>query len=127
MPPQDFGQVDSVASAEKDIQALYGQLLDSWNLRDAVAFAGCFSADGETVGFDGSAYKGRSQIESALARIFAQHQTPAYVAIVRDVHFLTVEVAILSAVAGMAPAGQSDLNPAVNAVQRLVALKEGGR
>jgi uncharacterized protein (TIGR02246 family) len=41
--------------------------------------------------------------------------------------FLTPEVAILRAVAGMVPPGQSDLNPAVNAVQTLVAAKHDGR
>lgn len=37
------------------------------------------------------------------------------------------EVAILSAVVGMVPPGQSDLNPDVNAIQRFVTLKEGDR
>jgi uncharacterized protein (TIGR02246 family) len=43
------------------------------------------------------------------------------------VRFLTPETAILRAVAGMVPAGQTDLNPAVNAVQSLVAAKSMGR
>ncbi len=36
-------------------------------------------------------------------------------------------MAALSAVAGLVPPGQSDLNPAVNAIQTLVALKENDR
>ena len=127
MPVQASGPQDSVSSAESDVQALYRQVLDSWNRRKAADFAGLFSIDGQTVGFDGSSYNGRTQIESALSQIFAHHQTPAYVAIVRGVRFLTTEVAVLSAVAGMVPPGQSDLNPAVNAIQTLVALKEHDR
>ena len=38
--------------------------------------------------------------------------------------FLTPDVAILRAVVGMVQPGQSDLNPAVNAVQSLVATKQ---
>ena len=41
--------------------------------------------------------------------------------------FLTPDVAVLRAVAGMVPPGQSDLNPAVNAVQTLVAARQDGQ
>jgi uncharacterized protein (TIGR02246 family) len=40
------------------------------------------------------------------------------------VRFLTPDVAILRAVVGRVPPGQSDLNPAANAVQSLVAVKQ---
>ena len=39
--------------------------------------------------------------------------------------FVLAFVAVLSAVVGMVPPGQSDLNPAVNAVQTLIAAKQG--
>ena len=127
VPLEEFVQKNIVSSQEIDVRALYGRLLDNWNLRHAADFSGYFSADGETGGFDGRAYKGCTQIESALAHIFAHPQTPAYIEIVRNVRFLTTEVAVLSAVVGMVPPGQSDINPVVNAIQRLVALKEGNQ
>jgi uncharacterized protein (TIGR02246 family) len=37
------------------------------------------------------------------------------------------DVAVLRAVAGMVPPGQSDIEPAVNAVQTLVAAKHDGQ
>ena len=46
---------------------------------------------------------------------------------IREVRFLTLEVAVLRAVAGMVSHGQSDLNPAVNTVQTLVAAKRDGQ
>jgi uncharacterized protein (TIGR02246 family) len=63
------------------------------------------------------------EIEAQLRQIFQDHQTAAYVAKVREVRFLTAETAVLRAVVGMVLPGQTDLNPAVNAVQSLIAVK----
>ena len=52
--------------------------------------------------------------------------TAAYVGKVREVRFLTPAVALLRAVVGMLPHGQTDLNPATNAIQSLVAVKKDG-
>ena len=41
--------------------------------------------------------------------------------------FLSANVALLRAVVGMVPPGESDLNPSVNAIQSLVAARDGGR
>jgi uncharacterized protein (TIGR02246 family) len=60
-----------------------------------------------------------------MDRIFGDHQTAVYVAKVREVRFLAPSVALLRAVAGMVPIGHTDLNPAVNAIQSLVAVKHG--
>jgi len=59
--------------------------------------------------------------------MFADHPTAIYVGKVRGVRFLTPQVAILRAVAGMVPRGQPDLNPAVNAIQTLVAARHDGQ
>lgn len=109
---------------EAAIHALYQQLLDNWNKRSAHDYAALFAEDGNVVGFDGSPLNGRAEIESELRRIFADHPTAAYVGKVRGVRFLTPEVVVLRAVVGMVPRGQSDLNPAVNAIQSLVAAKQ---
>ena len=70
---------------------------------------------------------GQGEIASTLQQIFADHITGPYVSKVRSVHLLSPEVAILRAIVGMVPPGQSDLNPAVNAHQTLVAAKREGR
>lgn len=107
---------------EAGVLSLYRGLLASWNRRDAAAFAGAFTGDATCVGFDGSVMDGRAGIASALSEIFANHQTAAYVANVHDVHALGAEVAILRANAGMVPPGGTEIMPAVNAIQTLVAV-----
>jgi len=113
----------SQASDEAQIRELYMQLLDCWNKRHAVDFAALFEEDGNQIGFDGSQANGRAEIESHLSGILADHMTAVYVGKVRELRFLTPEVAILRAVAGMVPHGKTDINPATNTIQSLVAVK----
>lgn len=108
---------------ETAVRSLYNQLLESWNMRDGVAFAELFAKDGEVVGFDGSQMTGQAEIEATLRQIFTDHQTGRYVGNVRWVYFLAPDVAMLRAVVGMVPAGQSDLEPKLNTVQTLIAAK----
>jgi uncharacterized protein (TIGR02246 family) len=109
-------------SDEAAIAALYAQLLDSWNRRDASAFAALFADDGVSIGFDGSSMSGQVEIAATLGQIFADHITAAYIARIRDIRLLAPDVAMLRAVVGMVPPGQSDINPAVNALQTLVVV-----
>ncbi|MFL5628381.1 MAG: SgcJ/EcaC family oxidoreductase [Ktedonobacteraceae bacterium] len=118
---------ESLSPDEIEVRTLYQQLLDGWNKRSAGEFAALFTHEGSVVGFDGSMLDGPTEIESELRQIFANHPTAAYVAKVRNVRFLAPDVATLRAVVGMVPPGQSDLNPAVNAVQTLVAAKRDGK
>src|SRR4029079_804132 len=74
----------------------------------------------------GSQMTRRAEIEATLKGIFADHETGAYIGIIRSVRFLTPEVALLRAVSGVIPAGQDDLNPALNAQQALIAVKHDG-
>jgi uncharacterized protein (TIGR02246 family) len=83
--------------------------------------------DGGVVGFDGSQMNGRAEIASVLASIFADHATGAYYGKIRSVRLLSSDVALLQAVVGMIPAGQSALNPNLNAVQTLVATRRAGQ
>lgn len=111
---------------EAAVRDLHRDLLENWSKRDANAFAALFEEDGSQVGFDGSQVNGRSDIASHLRQIFADHQTATYVWKVREVRFLTADTAILRAVVGMVPPGRSELNPATNAIQSLVAVKRSG-
>lgn len=122
VPPQD-ARLDG----EEAISTLYQQLLDAWNKRNAVDFAALFAENGSSVGFDGSQMNGRAEIETHVGQVFADHQTAVYIGKVREVRLLAPDVALLRAVVGMVPPGQTDLNPAANAVQSLVAAKHDGR
>lgn len=114
------------AAEEKRVVTVYLRLLGAWNKQSALDFASLFAKDGNTVGFDGSPMNGRDEIASTLAAIFAHHQTASYVAKVREVRMLRPDVALLRAVVGMVPPGQKQLNPAVNAIQSVLMVEQGG-
>jgi uncharacterized protein (TIGR02246 family) len=118
-----FQQQGSPSSDEIEVRTLYHQLLDSWNKRNADAFAASFTEDGHVIGFDGSQMAGQAEIASTLRQIFADHLTGTYVNKVRDVRLLSPDVAILRAVVGLVPHAQSDIEPTLNAHQTLIATK----
>ena len=105
-----------------EVTRLFRSLLDAWNARDARAYASLFVNDGNVVGFDGSQMDGADAITRELEGIFASHPTASYVAQVREVRLLAPGVAVLRAAAGMLPPGKTEINPAVNAIQTMVAV-----
>jgi uncharacterized protein (TIGR02246 family) len=108
------------------IEALYRDLMASWNNRDAAAWGELFTEDGNLVGFDGSQVDSRGAITEHLAQIFADHQPAAYVAKVREVRQLAPGAALLRGVAGMVPPGESTIKPEVNTIHVLVAVELDG-
>ena len=112
---------------DAQIQALYSQFLDGWNRRSGAAVAAGFADDGDIIGFDGTHHRGRLSIAADLRQVFASHQTPAYVGLVRSVRPMAPGVAVLMAHAGMIPPDANDLDPDLNTVHTLVAVEEGGR
>jgi uncharacterized protein (TIGR02246 family) len=113
-------------AADRETRELYRQLLDAWDKRNARDYALLFVPDGNIVGFDGTQVFGQAEIGAHLTQILTHHQTARYVSIVREVRSLSEGVTILSAVAGMVPPDKDDINPDVNAVQTMVAVKTGG-
>lgn len=109
----------------REVSALYLRFLNSWNERDATAMAALFAQDALLVGFDGSLMFGPQEIEATIGQIFADHQTAPYVGKIRRVRLLAPDSALLHAVAGMPLRGQAVLNPDVNTIQNLVAVRQG--
>ncbi|MDE3838953.1 DUF4440 domain-containing protein [Bacillus methanolicus] len=112
---------------ETEVRELYQLVIDGWNKRSANAMAEPFAEDGEMIGFDGSQVIGRAEIVSHLQPIFADHPTAPFVAKIKNIHFLSPEVAVLRAIAGMVPPGKSDIDPKVNTHHTLVAVKRDGK
>ena len=112
---------------ERQVFALYEDMLTAWNNRDGGAYAAHFAEDGAAIGFDGSEHAGRERIASDISGIFADHPTGRYVWKVRSVRLLGSDAAILRAIAGIVPAGQSDFNPQINALQTLTAARIDGQ
>lgn len=100
---------------EEDVGTLYRDLLAAWNARDGAAMARLYAVDGLQVGFDGSHMSGAAEIARHLAQIFANHPTGKFIGIVRSVHDLGPEAALLHAHAGMVPPGKDDIKPELNA------------
>lgn len=111
----------------EQIKKLYTQLLDSWNNQDATRYASFFTENGSVVGFDGSEMENKDDIESEIGGIFADHQTAKYVSKVREIRFLRPDVALLRAAVGMIPPGEQQINPAANAIQSLVVIKDNSK
>jgi uncharacterized protein (TIGR02246 family) len=112
---------------ETEVRDLYHRLIDAWNQRDAAAMAAPFAEDGELIGFDGSEVICRAAIVGHLEPIFASHPTPPYLTKVKSVRFLSPDVAVLRAVAGMVPPGKTDIEPKVNTHHTVVAARRDGR
>jgi uncharacterized protein (TIGR02246 family) len=127
MTPESAHLQRMLSRDEEAVCALYRQLLDGWNSRSGEALAAPFAEDEDVIGFDGSQMTGRAEIASVLQMIFADHPTPAYLAKVRSVRLLSPDAAVLRAVAGMVPHGQSEIDPQLNALQTLVAAKRDGQ
>lgn len=111
---------------DRNTRELYARLLEAWDKRNARDYALLFASDGNLVGFDGSQVNGQLEIGAHLTEIFTHHQTPRYVSIVREVRLLANDVALLRANTGLVPPGKDDIDPALNAVQWVVAVQKGG-
>lgn len=111
---------------DRNTRELYAHLLEAWDKRNARDYALLFTSDGNLVGFDGSQVNGQLEVGAHLTEIFTHHQTPRYVSIVRDVRLLANDVTLLRANTGLVPPGKDDIDPALNAVQSVVAVQKGG-
>ena len=106
-----------------EVQNLYNKLIDAWNRRDAKGMSDQFADQGVQIGFDGSKLIGKGEILAHLTPIFLDHPTAPFITKVKEIRSLGTDAAILYAIAGMIPPGKSDIEPAVNAHQTLVAVK----
>jgi uncharacterized protein (TIGR02246 family) len=105
---------------------LYARLLEAWDKRNARNYALLFASDATLIGFDGSQVNGQLEIGAHVSEVFTHHQTPKYVGIVREVRSIAPDVSLLRANAGLIPPGKDDIDPALNAVQSLIAVRKGG-
>ena len=113
-------------AAESAASEIFHDWIEAWNRRDAEAMARLVAPEGTIVGFDGSQMTGPKAVASTIGVIFAHHQTKPYVAIVREVRPLGEDAALLRAVVGMPGADPKAVNPAVNAIQSMVAVRHHG-
>lgn len=118
--------MDHSNADEAAVRALSLGLTRAWNMRDGRAFGELFTEDGAIIGFDGSLVEGSEAIGQEMSAIFAHHQTPAYVVKMHTVRFIADDVAVLRCSAGMPSPLDGRINPTLNSMQSLVAVKRDG-
>lgn len=111
--------------AMADVRTLYQRMVRAWNAQDAVGFASCLAPQGLIIGYDGSKMVGRAGAESSLGEFFRAHPTARFVTIERKIRMLSPTVALYVGDVGMVPRGQHELNPAANARQTMIAVRQG--
>jgi uncharacterized protein (TIGR02246 family) len=121
-----MADIQSGADWDRATRELYARLLETWDKRNARDFALLFASDGNLVGFDGSQINGQLEIGAHVTEVFTRHQTPRYVSIVREIRLLANDATLLRANTGLIPADKDDIDPALNAVQSVVAVQKGG-
>jgi uncharacterized protein (TIGR02246 family) len=112
---------------EAAVRALYQELMDGWNQGSGDAFAAVFTEDGDLIGFDGTHFKGRQEIAPFHQRLFDKWlKGSRLVGQVKDVRFLSPDVALMHAVGGTVMRGKSEPTPERDSIQTLVATRQEG-
>jgi uncharacterized protein (TIGR02246 family) len=109
------------------IRFLYFQMIDGWNKGDGDSFASPFAEDGDLVGFDGTHLKGRQQIASFHQQLLDTYvKGSRLVGKIRNVRFISPDVAVMHVVGGTIMKGQTDIEPERNSIHTLVFKKGNG-
>jgi uncharacterized protein (TIGR02246 family) len=112
---------------EAAVRALYQQVMNGWNQGSGDAFAAVFTQDGDLVGFDGTHFKGRQQIAPFHQQLFDKWlKGSRLVGEVKDVRFLSPDVALMHALGGTVLRGKSEPSPERDSIQTLVATRQEG-
>jgi uncharacterized protein (TIGR02246 family) len=113
---------------EQAVRELYTELMDGWNCGSGEDFAAVFTEDGDLVAFDGTHFKGREEIAPFHQELFDKWlRGSRLVGNVKDVRFLSPDVALMHAVGSMVMRGKSEPSPERDSIQTLVAVREEGR
>lgn len=84
------------SSDEAAIRLIIQQVQNGWNAHDAKAFAAPFAADADYVVVNGMHLKGRAEIESGHAQIFATvYKESRNQATIKSIRFLRPDVALV--------------------------------
>src|ERR687898_2603000 len=123
--PMDDNSTANHSADEAAVRALYQQLMDGWNQGSGDAFAAVFTEDGDLIGFDGTHFKGRQEIAPFHQRLFDKWlKGSRLVGQVKDVRFLSPDVALMHAVGGTVMRGKSEPVPERDSIQTLVATRQ---
>ncbi len=112
---------------EATVRDLYREMMDGWNRGSGETFAAVFAEDGDQVAFDGTHFEGRAAIASSHQELFDKWMRGTrLVGQVKDVRFLSPDVALVHAVGSTVMRGKSEPSPERDSIQTLVAIRQGG-
>ena len=115
------------AADESAVRDLYRELMDGWNRGSGEAFAAVFTEDGDLIGFDGTHFEGRAEITTFHQELFDKWlKGTRLVGRVKDVRFLSPDVALMHAVGSTVMRGKSRPSPERDSIQTLVATRQSG-
>jgi uncharacterized protein (TIGR02246 family) len=113
---------------EEAVRDLYGELMDGWNRGSGEAFAAVFTEDGDLVAFDGTHFEGRAEIAPFHQELFDTWlKGTRLVGRVKDVRFLSPDVALMHAVGSTVMRGKTVPSPERDSIQTLVAVRRDGQ
>jgi uncharacterized protein (TIGR02246 family) len=126
--PMHDEKTNTIRSAdEAAVRDLYRELMDGWNRGSGEAFAAAFTEDGDLVAFDGTHFEGRGEIAPFHQQLFDKWlKGSRLVGKVKDVRFLSPDVALMHAVGTTVMRGQSEPSPERDSIQTLVAVRQDG-
>ncbi|HKH77141.1 MAG TPA: SgcJ/EcaC family oxidoreductase [Rubrobacteraceae bacterium] len=123
----DEKTIDNRVAEEQAVRDLYRELMDGWNRGDGEAFAAVFAEDGDLVAFDGTHFEGRAEIASFHQVLFDRWMKGTrLIGRVKDVRFLSPDVALMHAVGSTIMRGKSESSPERDSIQTLVAVRHDG-
>ncbi|MGI8859366.1 MAG: SgcJ/EcaC family oxidoreductase [Rubrobacteraceae bacterium] len=118
---------DATGADEAAVRGLYKQLMEGWNRGSGAEFAAVFAEDGDLVAFDGTHFEGRQEIATFHQELFDKWMKGTrLVGRVKDVRFLSSDVALMHAVGGTVMRGKAEPSPERDSIQTLVAVRRGG-
>src|SRR5215217_7021552 len=128
MSIRPYGGEEAANTADESaVRALYQRLMDGWNKGSGDAFAAAFTEDGDLVAFDGTHFEGREEIAPFHQQLFDKWlKGSRLVGEVKDVRFLSPDVALMHAVGGTVMRGKTDPVPERDSIQTLVATRQEG-
>src|SRR3712207_3847368 len=113
---------------EESVRDLYRELMDGWNRGSGEDFAAVFTEDGDLVAFDGTHFEGREEIAPFHQELFDKWMKGTrLVGRVKDVRFLSPDVALMHAVGSTIMRGKSEPSPERDSIQTLVAVRRDGQ
>jgi uncharacterized protein (TIGR02246 family) len=112
---------------ELALHELFARLERTWNAGDATAYSECFTPDCDYITFEGGHLQGRNENAHAHQKLFDTFLKGSKLeGRIKDIRFLTPDVAVLHATGNVRLRWQSRPAPGRESIQTYVAINRDG-